>query len=1423
MFVKDREFMYRVQKINKKLLVLSGALVFFMLILFNVFFINQSTYAAQSMSEVCLVENFEEFERAVLEVCEDKSENRSLSQRSIQDDSLSVATKFNLKRLIVRGHLEDYYGAQTVIKGYKDYVVLCYSSYLSTYHAYNQLIKNADISVMIDSTIYATADSNTSLSSQDITNNWGNEAINVDLINQYLQTNGTQEELVVVVLDSGINTSHSLFNDRFLVENGEIVGDGYYTSISHSSQYDFEDDYGHGSHVSGIIAQLTPSNVKILPIKVLDNAGEGSFLNSLLALEKINDHYSKKYNICCVNLSFGGQNDDFDTISQFNDIFEALYNKGILSVISAGNDQLDSSGYTPANCDYVITVSALKKEDNSYNFDYEYSNFGANIDISAPGTDIYSADLEGITSKSGTSMAAPYVSGAIALICLDEKYWDFSQASFNAKTIEEQLLDNVVDLGDSGWDKFYGWGMLDFRYFNLESKNNDVLSFYDGQTQLNVDDYIEFTENFDLSVSSSDDSYQIYYTTDGSTPDVNSNLYLTPIEISSSTTFKFIAFKFNNGIAISNSTLYTVEFFNPTEPIDNFFVNEYGVLTNYTGHFKNLEIPSKIDGFYVYTLGIRLFNDNEIEYLTLPDTCTKIEEYCFSGCDNLKEISLDRVVTIDAFAFENCNSLTEITLTNTTVLAAKVSSKANGHVFENCNNLEIVYMPKVVILGQNNFTNSAVKEVVIGSNFDNGDGRTIEEDITIYGYQNSSAHQYARIYRNKFVILDDFELITDLEANLQVKQHEKLTLQVEATGFNLIYQWKESSSAIENGQIIATTHSNYLEIDTSQVKESKYFVVITNWDGQQITSQICTVKVEGGTIFTLKYVIDKETYFTQNYYEGDEIQLIDEPTLEGYNFAGWFIDQTFQEEFNLIVMPNEDVTIYAKWEQQKFDIIVTYIEDGITLPSDEIELNYGDSKTLYFNLQTGYQIESILVDGIALSSEKLEDITENGLTFTNISSSHEVEVIFTKINYIVCYLLEEYNLDNIIQEYNYQDKISPPATPVKENYYYFVGWFEDENFEIAAQFDIMPAQNLVFYGKFELKEYYISATFNGGGQVLPLTQTITYPKTAIFAVEPLYGYSAIEVKVDGQSISEDKLFEVNDSDSFVFSVLEYGFSDNVSYEEHTISIEFSQKEYQIVFDFNYSNSDNIIEILKHDEKITLPQLPSREGFTFKGWYLDEDYSNKFEFEQMPAKNLTVYAKWEIDYYTIDVSAGENGSISPSGMLKVSYASDINFKILPNEGYHIKSICIDDEYLSAQSLKDALDQGITLANVKQNHTLRVEFEINRYKITLSIFGEGNLYSDQDLSKIEHGENVQLKADADFNNYDMKLYINGKLVKSNGDLLIENVTSDLNIIVKFTKKPFLKSLDGLVTILSCLLLLLTVVIVIKILRKRKKKIK
>jgi len=156
-----------------------------------------------------------------------------------------------------------------------------------------------------------------------------------------------------------------------------------------------------------------------------------------------------------INCSFGSSG---GLESSLNDVINEAYNHDVLLVVAAGNNASDVSGPNGAQWSQSaipFIISATKSDDT---FDASYSNFGARIDLAAPGTAIYSTvPLNAnppYASNSGTSMATPMVSGAAALVM-----------SMNPNLIEDQAAANLLvrmarDLGSPGRDILYGRGRL---------------------------------------------------------------------------------------------------------------------------------------------------------------------------------------------------------------------------------------------------------------------------------------------------------------------------------------------------------------------------------------------------------------------------------------------------------------------------------------------------------------------------------------------------------------------------------------------------------------------------------------------------------------------------------------------------------------------------------------------------------------------------------------------------------------------------------------------------------------------------------------------------------------------------------------------------------------------------------------------------
>jgi subtilisin family serine protease len=202
----------------------------------------------------------------------------------------------------------------------------------------------------------------------------------------------------------------------------------------------FEDDNGHGTHVAGIIGALdndrgvvgVAPGVRLWAVKVLDSGGNGTLSSLICGLDWV---YANRAVIDLVNMSLEGQGTDSacgDGKSLFHDVIcTVVYQAGIPIVAAAGNHSTDAFQTIPATFTEVITVSSVDDFDGrpggkstsprcgSNHADDTFSttsNFGADVDIAAPGVCIESlAPGGGLSVKSGTSMAAPHVTGAAAI------------------------------------------------------------------------------------------------------------------------------------------------------------------------------------------------------------------------------------------------------------------------------------------------------------------------------------------------------------------------------------------------------------------------------------------------------------------------------------------------------------------------------------------------------------------------------------------------------------------------------------------------------------------------------------------------------------------------------------------------------------------------------------------------------------------------------------------------------------------------------------------------------------------------------------------------------------------------------------------------------------------------------------------------
>ena len=248
----------------------------------------------------------------------------------------------------------------------------------------------------------------------------------------------------VYVFDSGINSSHEEFTGR--IEPGfNVINDAYGT----------EDCSGHGSHTASLIGGTTygvAKQVKLIPVRVLNcRSGNTSSATLYTAVNWVIEHHQTGVP-AIINLSVG-----MSKSIAFNEAAQALIADGLIVVGAAGNQNRDACLYSPASEPSVISVGGIDRAA----LRASYSNYGSCVDIFAPGSDLVGAwfgSTDVYRSSSGTSNAAPIVSGIVALMLQDNPSLTQSQVEERLKT--NATRDVLFNIG-SGSQNLLAYSLFD--------------------------------------------------------------------------------------------------------------------------------------------------------------------------------------------------------------------------------------------------------------------------------------------------------------------------------------------------------------------------------------------------------------------------------------------------------------------------------------------------------------------------------------------------------------------------------------------------------------------------------------------------------------------------------------------------------------------------------------------------------------------------------------------------------------------------------------------------------------------------------------------------------------------------------------------------------------------------------------------------
>lgn len=257
----------------------------------------------------------------------------------------------------------------------------------------------------------------------------------------------------VYVLDTGADLDHPDLN---ILDNWDCTKPGCPPGGA-------DDKNGHGTHVAGTAAAVVNGsgvigvapNANLYAVKVLGNSGSGFRSDIMAGIDMVAGMVVSSGEPAVINMSIGGARSTLtgaeactsNGYQGSDDYYRTICNaanKGVVFVVAAGNEGRDTVGVAPAGYDdAVITVSAV----DSSNSWPSWSNFGAAVDIAAPGVSVVSTRKGGgTTTMSGTSMASPHVAGAVAL-WLEQ---NSGQADYTAFTSAEAAITaSFADIGPS--------------------------------------------------------------------------------------------------------------------------------------------------------------------------------------------------------------------------------------------------------------------------------------------------------------------------------------------------------------------------------------------------------------------------------------------------------------------------------------------------------------------------------------------------------------------------------------------------------------------------------------------------------------------------------------------------------------------------------------------------------------------------------------------------------------------------------------------------------------------------------------------------------------------------------------------------------------------------------------------------------------
>lgn len=418
------------------------------------------------------------------------------------------------------------------------------------------------------------------------------------------------------------------------------------------------------------------------------------------------------------------------------------------------------------------------------------------------------------------------------------------------------------------------------------------------------------------------------------------------------------------------------------------------------------------------------------------------------------------------------------------------------------------------------------------------------------------------------------------------------------------------------------------------------------------------------------------------------------PTRTGYTFDGWYTEVSGGQklESSEIVKITEDTEIFAHWTIITSKLMINP-NGGEWENSNEIqefEMNYAETKEIQIPKREGYTFTSWTLNG---KLANMTDITANA-TFTMGIEDASLTANWEINSYVITIDANGGAVSDtrIIKKYN--ETLETMLEPVK-NGYTFLGWYEnvqDENTKVELNTKV--SKDMLLTAKWEANPVDLTINYNDGITDSEVIHT-SFEMVNKINIPRREGYTF-------------KGWELTEGNSQINISLTEQTVVIMGTENTTITAKWEANKYNLILEANGGVLENNTKELTYDQAYGELETPIKTGYTFKGWYTSQDYSEEITNKTIVklALNHTIFAKWEANNYKLSINY--NGGEGEETVRDVTYNKSIGTLPITTKkgntflGWYIDEKIISDEYIY---------------KFDANKELTAKWEVNKYDLTI----------------------------------------------------------------------------------------------------------